>query len=174
MSNTKYSARLVALLVVLAVAVVVSIIWFSFRPDYLATLLSNPHLAGVSMKSWLLWSTAVVVIMGLLVHMKDVFTAPLELRVNAVDAKGDPIREDNFEAIRRVMRFGYSAMTLALVLSILLFMVPFIWTGSAHTFTQSPIGVLKGCRSCLTRSVLRPFRKWMIPSPAKSMARNGC
>jgi hypothetical protein len=33
------------------------------------------------------------------------------------------------------------------VLSILLFMVPFIWTGGERAFTQSPIGVLKGCRS---------------------------
>jgi hypothetical protein len=147
MTNMKYSARLVALLLVLAAVVLVAVVAFSFRPDYLGTLLSNPHLAGLSVMSWLLWFTAVGVILALLMHMKDVFTAPLELRVDAFDAQGNPISEDDLEAIRRVMRFGYSAMTLALVLSILLFMVPLFWTGSEHAFTQSPIGVLKGCRS---------------------------
>jgi hypothetical protein len=132
---------------VLAAVVLVAVVAFSFRPDYLGTLLSNPHLAGLSVMSWLLWFTAVGVILALLMHMKDVFTAPLELRVDAFDAQGNPISEDDLEAIRRVMRFGYSAMTLALVLSILLFMVPLFWTGSEHAFTQSPIGVLKGCRS---------------------------
>jgi hypothetical protein len=141
------SARLAVLVLLLAAAVLAAVVWYAFHPHYIALLLESRPAAGLSFKSWLLWSAAVVLIVGLLMHMQAVFTAPLEREAGTVDAQGRPVRRDDSEAIRRIMRFGYSAMTLALVLSVLLFMVPFIWTEGEGAATRSPIGVLKGCRS---------------------------
>jgi hypothetical protein len=127
---------LVALVVAIALLAVVAVV----ANGPLTDLFGSNGGANANTRSWrstLVWLLALPLVLFSLWRMQKVFTEPLT-----------PSDRDDADMVptRNVIAFGYRAMNMALLLSIILFMVPFFWSESYQWSSQSPIGVLQACR----------------------------
>lgn len=120
------------LVVLLLLLVLLALILFSGQA---ATLDLVPGV-GTGLRDELIWLVAVLILLVVLWRMLHVFTVPLH----------PDEQEEELDGSRDVIRFGYGAMILALLFSVVLFMIPFLWQESHRASSVSPIGVLKGCR----------------------------